>query len=86
NSLVNPEQHKGIVDDYRYTFEKAKDWQPDIFLANHPGFSNLFAERLRAEAGESDAWHNGALFRRMMTKLEADFERELERQTLEARE
>ena len=83
NRLVPP-QYEGIVEDYRKTFRVTKDWQPDIFVANHPGFSNLMAERLKAEAGEPEAYRNTELFTRMMARLEDEFEKALKNQTAEA--
>lgn len=36
NRLVSPPQYAGIIEAYQSTFDKARDWTPDVFLANHP--------------------------------------------------
>lgn len=86
NRLVGPPQYDGIVEDYRRTFDVTADWRPDIFLANHPGFSSLFAEQKKAAAGDPEAWRNGEMFTRMMQRLEQEFEHSLEKQSRAAQE
>ncbi|WP_373490153.1 subclass B3 metallo-beta-lactamase [Parasphingorhabdus sp.] len=82
NRLLGPPQYEGIVADYRKTFAKARDWKPDIFLANHPEFSGLAEKRERQKAGEPLAFVDREGFPAMITMLEQAFEAALEKQTL----
>lgn len=83
NSLV-PEQYPGIVADYQTTFEMTKDWQPDIFLANHPFYSDLWTARERQLAGEEDPFADNGQFQKMIRGLEASFEMALTAQQARA--
>ncbi|WP_417612701.1 subclass B3 metallo-beta-lactamase [Parasphingorhabdus sp.] len=82
NRLVGPPQYEGIVDDYRKTFAKTKDWKPDIFLTNHPEFSGMANKRERQKAGDPLAFVDREGFPAMMAKLEQAFEAALQKQTL----
>jgi metallo-beta-lactamase class B len=81
NRLVDPPQYEGIVEDYRATFEKAKKWTPDIFLANHPGFFKMEERLQRQKAGEEGAFIDRTAFSIHLAVLEAAFEKELAEQT-----
>ncbi|WOI54244.1 subclass B3 metallo-beta-lactamase [Parvularcula sp. LCG005] len=76
NSLVPP-QYDGIVDDYRETFDKTRNWKPDIFLSNHPQFFGMTEKRARLAAGDEAAFIDRETFPAMMTRLEAAFESRL---------
>lgn len=76
NSLI-PEQYEGIIEDYRYTFETTKLWRPDIPLANHPGFFDLWSKRASDLKGEENPYFDRDAFPRLMKKLNEDFERKL---------
>lgn len=82
NRLVGPPQYEGIVADYRKTFAMARDWKPDIFLANHPEFAGLAKKRARQQAGDPLAFIDREGFPAMMAKLEQAFEAALQKQTL----
>ncbi len=82
NRLVGPPQYPGIVADYRKTFAMTKDWNPDIFLTNHPEFSGLAEKRERQKAGDPLAFVDRQGFPAMMARLEKAFEAALEKQTL----
>lgn len=82
NRLVGPPQYDGIVDDYRKTFAKARDWKPDIFLTNHPEFARMAAKREKQKAGDPLAFVDHTGFPAMMAKLEQAFEAALQKQTL----
>jgi len=84
NRLVDPPQYDGIVEDYRATFAKTKDWRPDIFLANHPDFFDMDEKRRRQIDGVADAFVDLEGFPAMMQKLEAAFEAALAEQTAKA--
>lgn len=80
NRLVDAEkgpQYAGIVDDYRLTFDKTRDWRPDVFLANHPVFFRLEEKRERQKAGDALAFVDRESFPALMKMLEADFETRL---------
>lgn len=49
NRLVGRPQYSGIVDDYQFTFERARDWTPDVFLSNHPEVFFMEERRERME-------------------------------------
>ncbi|MDM8010711.1 MAG: subclass B3 metallo-beta-lactamase [Parasphingorhabdus sp.] len=82
NRLVGPPQYDGIVDDYRKTFAMTRDWQPDIFLTNHPEFAGMAAKREKQKAGDPLAFVDRTGFPAMMAKLEQAFEQALQKQTL----
>ena len=82
NRLIGPPQYEGIVADYRKTFAMARDWKPDIFLANHPEFAGLAKKRARQQAGDPLAFVDREGFPAMMAKLEQAFEAALQKQTL----
>ncbi len=84
NRLVGPPQYDGIVEDYRATFAKTKDWRPDIFLANHPFFFDMEEKRARQIDGVEQAFVDPNGFQKMMIKLEAAFEEALAEQTAKA--
>ncbi len=75
---LNPPQYEGIVDDYRETFKKTKDWRPDVFLANHPGFFKMSSKRTAKLAGDNLAFVDRETFPVMMLRLEQDFEKLLD--------
>lgn len=81
NRLVNPPQYQGIVDDYRETFRKTRDWRPDILLANHPEFFKMTERRARQLDGDETAFVDADAFPMLMKKLEADFEGALAKQS-----
>jgi metallo-beta-lactamase class B len=85
NRLVNPPQYEGIVEDYRSTFAKLKNWRPDIFLANHPSVSGIEERRVRQLAGDERAFIDRESFPVVVQMLEAAFERALAEQTAGAR-
>lgn len=79
NSLA-PEQYEGIVEDYRSTFEHTKDWEPDIFLANHPEVFLMKETREKQKAGDPLAFVNRGAFQRYRAAKERDFEEALAEQ------
>ena len=81
NSLIDPPQYPGIVDDYRATFAKTKGWAPDIFLSNHPFFFKMTGKRIELEEGDPLAFVKPGEFTEFIIKAEQDFERELKDQS-----
>lgn len=77
NRLANPPQYDGIVADYHATFDRTRDWRPDIFLANHPEFFDMERRRARQIAGEEDAFVDAGAFQTLIEKLEAVFKKAL---------
>jgi metallo-beta-lactamase class B len=78
NRLVGPPQYAGIIADYRITFEKTKDWKPDIFLANHPEF---FRMAKKQKVGTVDAFIDPGEFPKFIARMGKKFDDELTRQT-----
>lgn len=78
NSLVPP-QYEGIVKDYRYTFEKTRNWQPDVLLVNHPFFFNMEEKRARQMDGDTLAFVDRDEFPALISQLEDDFEKSLKK-------
>jgi metallo-beta-lactamase class B len=74
------ENYPGIIDAYRATFAKTRDWRPDVFLPNHPEFNDLAARRERQLKGEADAFIDPEAFPAHRALLAAAFESELARQ------
>jgi metallo-beta-lactamase class B len=81
NRLVNPPQYEGIVEDYRKTFDKIRDWKPDVFLANHPGFFGLAKKREKQKAGDALAFVDDQAFGKFITTIEGWFKDGLRKQT-----
>lgn len=79
NSL-GPEQYEGIIDDYRLTFEKTKDWNPDVFLANHPEVFHMKEAREKQKAGDPLAFVNRGAFQKYIAAKERAFEKALAEQ------
>lgn len=77
NSLVNPPQYEGIIEDYRLTFAKTKDWTPDIFLANHPEAYGMKAARADQLAGNRRAFVNRGAFQKYIVEKRNAFEKAL---------
>ncbi len=80
NSLV-PEQYEGIVDDYRMTFDKTKEWDPDVFLSNHPEVFFMKETREKQKAGDPLAFVNRGAFQKYIAAKERAFEKALAEQT-----
>jgi len=81
NRLVGPPQHPGIVEDYRLTFERTKNWRPDVLLSNHPFYFDLHAKRKRQLDGDSLAFVDDASFPKLIKRLSTDFEKALLKQS-----
>ncbi len=76
-----PAQYEGIVDDYRLTFEKTRDWTPDIFLANHSEVFGLKDARERQVAGNRRAFLNRGAFQKYILEKKNAFEKALAEQS-----
>lgn len=85
NRLVAPFQYDGVVSSYRETFAKTRGWRPDIFLANHPGVVRLEAKRRASAAGDANAFIDREGFPKMMSRMEASFEKQLAAQLADAK-
>lgn len=77
NRLANPPQYEAIVQDYRFTFDRTRDWRPDVFLANHAQFFDMAARRERQQAGDPLAFVDVEAFPAFIAATEADFDRRL---------
>ncbi|WP_306253973.1 subclass B3 metallo-beta-lactamase [Parvularcula sp. IMCC14364] len=81
NRLVGPPQYESIVQDYRQTFEKTRDWQPDVFLANHPDFFSMKAKREKQQDGDQLAFVDKEEFSTFIARMEEWFDAALAKQT-----
>jgi len=77
NRLVGPPQYPGIVDDYRLTFERTKEWQPDVLLSNHPFFFGMKEKRETQRNGDELAFVDKTAFQKLITHFKAGFEESL---------
>mgnify|MGYP003700428169 FL=1 len=84
NRLVNPPQYEGIVEDYRYTFDRTNAWEPDVFLANHPEVFLMKETREKQKTGDPLAFVNRGAFQRYRAAKEEAFEEALAEQTAAA--
>ena len=82
NRLVGPPQYEGIVDDYRRTFELAKQHKPDVFLSFHPfHFDSKLADKIaKRNSGDALAFVDKELFPALMQTQEQAFEKSLQKQ------
>ncbi|MEP2102582.1 MAG: subclass B3 metallo-beta-lactamase [Parasphingorhabdus sp.] len=84
NRLVNPPQYEGIVDDYRSTFDKTRNLNPDVFVANHPGFFGMMKKREKQKAGDALAFVDDKAFGKFITRVEGWFKDALQKQSAKA--
>ncbi|QJB69981.1 subclass B3 metallo-beta-lactamase [Parasphingorhabdus halotolerans] len=82
NRLIGPPQYEGIVEDYRKTFAITKDWQPDIFLSNHPEFFGMAGKQEKLDSGDPLAFVDRDGFPVFIAKMKSDFEAALQKQML----
>jgi len=75
-----PESYPGVVADYRATFARVREFEADIFLANHGVFFDLAAKRARQVAGDANAFVEPGALQAFNAELERAFETELARQ------
>lgn len=80
NRLANPPQYEGIVDDYRLTFSKTKEWSPDVFLANHPEVFGMKGVRAVQRAGDRRAFVSRGEFKKYIAAMRFAFEDALREQ------
>lgn len=78
NRLV-PAQYAGIVEDYKTTFDKTRNWKPDVFLSNHPSFFEMKTKRAKQKDGDLLAFVDRDGFPAMMQRLETDFKSKLQK-------
>jgi metallo-beta-lactamase class B len=83
NRLAPDPQYEGIIADYESTFERARGWQPDVFLANHPEFSGLWQKRAAQLDGDALAFVDRDAFPAYMSRMEQGFREQLAKQTSE---
>ncbi len=81
NRLFAPPQYPGIVEDYHRTFAMTRNWNPTIFLSNHPEFFGMAEKQERQLAGDRLAFSNPDEFSKAIAKLEAAFEKALIKQS-----
>lgn len=77
---LNPPQYDGIVEDYKYTFDKTLNWQPDVLLVNHPFYFDMAAKRARQIGGDALAFVDKNGFSKLRQVLAHDFEAALKKE------
>lgn len=85
NVLVGNKTHPAIVQDYRLSFERMATEPVDIFLPNHPFFTDLDAKSaqqttIRDPKLKAQPFIDAKAFPIFLAKSKADFEAELKRQ------
>ncbi|MBI1361362.1 MAG: subclass B3 metallo-beta-lactamase [Alphaproteobacteria bacterium] len=85
NRLVDPPQYKGIVADYRATFETAAKMKVDVFLAPHAEFYHLAEKRAKIAGGAPNPFIDPGEFQPFIAKQKADFETGLAAQEARAK-
>ena len=80
NRLINNKVSPKIVEDYRNSFARAKSIQADILLIGHPSFIQHDEKYEAQKNGKADAFVNPNELKEFVTKAEAAFEAELEKQ------
>ena len=86
NRLVPNPTYRGIVDDYRKTFARAKEMKPDVLLAPHPEMYDMPAKRARIAEGAPNPFVNPGEFNTYAARLEKAFEDSLAKQTAAAQD
>ncbi len=69
----DPETLEPLLANYRGSFEKAKDWSPDVFLSNHAEFYDLGSKLERLANGNPLAFVDREEFPAFLTRMENDF-------------
>lgn len=80
NRLFNNKVSPKIVEDYRKSFARAKAIQADILLIGHPPFIQHDEKYEAQKNGKADAFVNPNELKEFVTRAEAAFEAELEKQ------
>lgn len=75
NRLAPKEQYKGIVADYRRSFERLAKMRADVFLAPHAEQFDLAAKRARLRDGQPSPFVDPAELGRVVAASRADFEK-----------
>ncbi len=79
-------QYEGIIDDYRATFERTRDWRPDVILTGHPVAFWMEEKRARQKAGDPLAFVDPDGFQKIIERYRTDFEKQLAEQKAAAGE
>ncbi len=74
----DPDALENLVANYRSSFEKAKAWEPDIFLSNHEEFYDPEAKLEALRSGDPLAFVDQAEFPTFLARMEREFNASLE--------
>lgn len=75
NRLAPKEQYRGIVADYRRSFDRLAKMRADVFLAPHAEQFDLAAKRGRLKDGQPSPFVDPGEFGRVVAASKADFEK-----------
>jgi metallo-beta-lactamase class B len=81
NRLVGQPTYPGIVDDYKKTFARVRDFKPNVFLAPHPEMYGMQEKRKALRDGAPNPFVKDGEFAAFVAALEKDFETQLAKQT-----
>jgi metallo-beta-lactamase class B len=81
NKLVGTPTYAGIVEDYKSTYAKAKAMKPDVLLGPHPEVYGMQAKRAEMKDGAPNPFVKPGELGTYIAGLEADFEKQLAKQT-----
>jgi metallo-beta-lactamase class B len=81
NKLVGEPTYPGIADDYRSTFAKAKAMKIDVLLGPHPEVYGMQAKRAQMKDGAPNPFVKPGELQTYVAGLEADFDKQLAKQT-----
>ena len=85
NRLVGTPTYPGIADDYRATYAKAKSMAPDVLLAPHPEMYGMEEKRAQMREGAPNPFVKPGEFATYTATLEKEFEAQLAKQTVAAK-
>ena len=78
--LIGNEKYPHIIDDYRRSFDKLRQVQPDVFLANHGSFFRLTTKLEKVRTGETSAFIDREEFSRFLDRSWKSLEAQIAKQ------
>lgn len=78
--LVGNTKYPAIADDYLLAFDRLREIETDVFLANHPGLMAMDEKLARRAAGAANPFVDPLELQRFVARTERDFRDELARQ------
>jgi metallo-beta-lactamase class B len=79
-TLIGNTRHPAIADDYARTFRVLREFQPDIFVAQHPSMFRMEEKVQRLKAGEREPFVDPAGYRAHVDAAEKAYRTQLQRE------